>query len=116
MEELNAFYGEHPALWDKDYEREGFVWLDCHQEQKCIYAFERTGRRERIAAVFNFSDREWKEYTLSVPGGRKLRPLLSSQWEVYGGIRKRDSDELTGQDGEFVLSLPPYSGSYFQVD
>lgn len=116
MEELCAFYGEHPAFYEKDYEREGFGWLDCHQEEKCIYAFERVSRRERIAAVFNFSDREWKEYALAVPGAKGLRLLLSSQWEIYGGTGKRDAKKTAGREGAFVLSLPPYSGSYYLVE
>ena len=53
-----------PALSAKDYENAGFHWLDCHQEERCIYAFERTDGKERIAAVFNFSDEEQKGYKL----------------------------------------------------
>ena len=42
MQKLNHLYMTTPALSAKDYENAGFQWLDCHQEERCIYAFERT--------------------------------------------------------------------------
>ena len=38
MKELNHLYLDHPALWEKDFNRDGFTWLDCHQEGRVIYA------------------------------------------------------------------------------
>ena len=35
---LNRLYLEHPALWAEDYQGDGFVWLDCHQEGRCRFA------------------------------------------------------------------------------
>ena len=54
MMDLNHIYLQHLALSEKDYDPDGFRWLDCHQEERCIYAFERIGSSERIIAVFNF--------------------------------------------------------------
>lgn len=116
MEDLNGIYRDHPALYEKDYETEGFRWLDCHQEEKCIYAFERVSRKERIAAVFNFSDREQKEYLLTVPGAKALQPLLLSEWKVYGGGEQNSSKKLQGTEGRFLLSLQPYSARYYLVE
>lgn len=114
MEELNGIYGSHPAFYEKDYDREGFEWIDCHQEEKCIYAFERISRKERVAAVFNFSDRE-QEYLLKIQDARELEPLLSSEWKEFGGKETRSSKKLTGSKGEFTVSLPAYSGGYYLV-
>ena len=116
MEDLNGIYREHSALFEKDYESDGFGWLDCHQEEKCIYAFERTSRKERIVAVFNFSDQEWKGYTLTVQGAKGLQPLLSSEWKVYGGTEKKSSRKVLGTEGRFTLSLPAYCGVYYLVE
>lgn len=112
MEDLNHIYREHSAFYEKDYETQGFCWLDCHQEERCIYAFERVSRKERIAAVFNFSDKKW-EYSLEIQGAKELQPLLFSEWKAYGGGEKKESGKLTGTDGKFMLSLAPYSGRYY---
>ncbi len=61
IRELSQIYLESPALWEKDFDREGFTWLDCHQEPRCLYAFERRGGGKRMAAVFNFSGQRQAE-------------------------------------------------------
>ena len=66
MKELNHIYIEHPAFYEKDYENAGFQWLDCHQEEKCIYVFERRSGSERIMAMFNFSDKLQKDFVVDV--------------------------------------------------
>ena len=51
MKDLNHLYLEHPALWEKDYEADGFRWIDCHQEANCIYVFERDSKKEKIISL-----------------------------------------------------------------
>ncbi len=115
MRDLSGFYAEHPALWEMDYERQGFQWLDCHQEERCIYAFERVSGKERIVAVFNFSDKEQKNYCLKVPGAKKLERLLYSNQDIYGGKEALAEATMELENGEYVLTLPPYSGAYYSV-
>ena len=115
MADLNHFYLDCPALWELDYERDGFQWLDCHQEEKCIYAFERRGRRERLVAVFNFSDKAWKTFPLEVPGARELRPVFSSDLEQYGGSCQEPEKKITGNSHVFPVTAPPYSAVYYIV-
>ena len=52
MKDLNKLYLEHSAFWEKDYEADGFQWIDCHQEGCCIYVFER--RSKKRAYDFSF--------------------------------------------------------------
>ena len=69
MTDLNRFYLEHPAFFEKDYDADGFQWLDCHSEELCVYAFERAGKKERIVAVFNFSGAlalSWASFSTSI--------------------------------------------------
>lgn len=100
MKDLNKIYLNHPALYELDYEQDGFQWLDCHQEEKCIYAFERAGRKERIVAVFNFSDKAFTDYQLKAPNAKGLELLFSSNWEVYGGEEKKAAEMDTGAGKE----------------
>lgn len=55
MKELNHLYLDHPALWEKDFNRDGFTWLDCHQEGRVIYAMQRMAGDQTVIGVFNFS-------------------------------------------------------------
>lgn len=113
MTDLNQLYIEHPALSEMDYSTEGFGWLDCHQEQRCIYAFERISTKERIVAVFNFSNQEQNDYQLQIPNAAKLQRLLSSNQDIYGGSEKETKVELESENGWFTLNLAPYSAEYY---
>lgn len=115
MTDLNHLYQNHTALSEKDFDREGFLWIDCHQEQRCIYAFERASKSERVVAVFNFSDQEQKDYRLKVANAAKLQRLLSSNQDIYGGNEKTVRVELKPEKEEFVLTLQPYSAEYYAV-
>lgn len=112
MEDLNALYLGHPALSEMDYEADGFRWLDCHQEEKCIYAFERFGRGECIIAVFNFSARE-QEYGLPLGKGCKLRVLLDSNRDIYGGSGRCGNAVLEADEDGAAVRLEAYSAVYY---
>ena len=108
MARLNRLYLDCPALWAGDYDREGFRWIDCHQEEKCVYALERAGGGERLAAVFNFSGRE-QAFLLRMEGAKALRLLLDSGPREDRG----PSADLPLPPEGVRLTLPPYSGFYY---
>lgn len=112
MKDLNRLYLKHPSLSSCDYVPEGFAWLDCHQEERCIYAFLRTDGKERIAAVFNLSDQVQEGYRLPVKGTAQASILLASDMEEYAGARKYEDLELAADDGAIQLDLSPYSALY----
>ena len=115
MSGLNHFYLEHSALWESDYEESGFVWLDCHQEEKCIYAFERRSHKERLLAVFNFSDQEEEHYKLTIPDANVLRPAFSSESPIYDECSAPLITVSGKGTGTVTLSLKPFSGTYFWI-
>ena len=115
MKDLNKLYLEHSAFWEKDYEADGFRWIDCHQEGRCIYVFERSSKKERILSLFNFSDQE-QIYELKLSDTQKLKELLNSNLAVYGGTQKRKGAAKTIKDGRILLTLPPYSSVYYLAE
>lgn len=113
MRELNQIYLKYPALSKMDYEKDGFQWLDCHQEEKCIYAFMRTDGKQMIVAVFNFSD---KEHTYRMKAGKiyRLRLLLASDNEIYGGSVRYGSETVyTVKESTFLLPIGGFSAKFF---
>ena len=111
MIDLNHIYLQHLALSEKDYDPDGFRWLDCHQEERCIYAFERIGSSERIIAVFNFSNRE-QIYQLKVQNSQTVQVLLSSNWVIYGGDETSCGANLTPKNNILELTMKPYTALY----
>ena len=111
MGSLNRIYLAHPALWARDYDRDGFQWIDCHQESKCVYAFERMGGKERLAAVFNFSSRE-QTFRLKLENAKKYRVLLDSNaaYKQTGA-----TGDIPLPAGGVELRLKPCTAIYYLV-
>ena len=112
---LNRLYLEHPALWAEDYQGDGFVWLDCHQEGRCLYALERRSGSERLVAVFNFSDQCQENYQLKIPHAQGLTLLLDSDSAPFGGGTQQPQNYIPVTDGQVTLTLPPFSGRLYQI-
>ncbi len=115
MKDLNRIYLKCPAFSSLDFERQGFEWIDCHQEEKCIYVFMRTDGEKKIIAIFNFSEKE-QQYMLRMNEANSLQLLLASDNEIYGGTvsyKKKKSYKKT-EEG-FLVSLSEFSAKYFVV-
>ena len=120
MEDLSKLYLVTPALSAGDYNQNGFQWIDCHQEEKCVYAFERSVNGEnssednKVIAVFNFSDCE-QTYWLPVSEDcKELKLLLSSENEIYSGsVHYEKNTTYPVINGVVELRLPAFSGMYF---
>lgn len=115
MMELNQLYLAHPALWKDDYQSDGFRWLDCHQEGRCLYAIERRSSRECLTAMFNFGECTQADYRIKVPGVTKIIPLLCSDWERFGGATAADQLICTLRNGELICTLQGFSGVLVEV-
>lgn len=115
MRELNRIYMENPAFWQKDYGQEGFQWLDCHQEETCIYAFERKCEKQTVVAVFNLSDRIRNGYELELPKGEKLSLLLSSDDMEMREKNPEYSLDIPVKKKKAVIDLPPFSARYYEL-
>ncbi len=121
--DLNHLYLKNNALFEWDYVDEGFNWLDCHQEERVIYAFERRSPKQRIAAIFNLSDQVQTDYVVEIPEGKKVSVLLDTDEQQYGGQTKRTKTKLTFEgknkftfkDGKLTVTLPAYSGLLLEV-
>lgn len=111
MTELNHMYLSHPALWAEDYERDGFAWLDCHQEEKCVYIIRRRSEEETIIAAFNFSAREQMVEIES--GGALWTLLFDTNWEKYGGTASEQERNAPIGNARMPMILAPFSGVLF---
>ena len=113
MIKLNDIYKKEKAF-HYDYHKENFEWLDCHQEERCIYAIGRKTADHMIVGIFNFSDKEQEDYKLILEGHYTRRTLLHTEWEQYGGTMKKRKENIhlkkKGKNSELTITLPRYSG------
>lgn len=112
--ELNKIYMTNEALWSKDYAQEGFSWLDCHSESRCIYSILRRGHNGSMALVFNMSDSVQTGYRLELVNAEKAELLLYSDWQEYGGATAKGTEKIKAEENAIELELVPYSGMIFR--
>lgn len=93
MMELNKLYLEHSALWEKDFDNDGFMWIDCHEEGRCIYAYERCSSTERLVIVCKFTNTPEENYYCHVEGASGLKLLLASDADCFDGPVHYDEDK-----------------------
>lgn len=93
MMELNKLYLEHSALWEKDFDNDGFMWIDCHEEGRCIYAYERRSSTERLVIVCKFTNTPEENYYCHVEGASGLKLLLASDADCFDGPVHYDEDK-----------------------
>ncbi len=115
IKDLCCIYQNNPALYEGDYDKEGFQWIDCHQEEKCIYVFERTSAKQRMLAIFNFSDKKQK-YTLQSMDIDSLELVLASDNEVYGGCEtysKQSNIQIEKESADIEINA--FTGLLYEI-
>ncbi|MGH7442723.1 MAG: alpha amylase C-terminal domain-containing protein, partial [bacterium] len=87
IQDLNAIYKTHPALWDLDGESGGFEWLDANNAQANTVAFIRRAAdvaRPPLVVVANLAP-EPKRYRIGLPQGGSWKEWLNTDLAVYAG-------------------------------
>lgn len=115
LRELNHCYLTCPALWELDSSREGFQWIDCHQEEACIYVFERISDSQTILAIFNFSYMT-RSYTFTCDRIRTFRLLIASDMTQFGGTCDYPEKELLFRKKTAEFTLSAFSGRWYLLD
>lgn len=125
VQDLNRFYRNTPALYERDFEREGFQWVDFSDWEKSIVSFLRQGEDldNRILVFCNFTPMVHTEYRIGVTTSGFWREVLNSDAEEYGGSGKGNfggvrSEPIPLGDKEHSISvtLPPLSVLVFKRD
>lgn len=86
MRGLNDLYAKYPAFYEKDYEPDGFAWLEC-QNSSAVCAFLRKAKNQEILTVLNFDAVDLNNYSLHLSGSRNAVLLLSVRREILSSAR-----------------------------
>lgn len=115
---LNLFYRENPALWELDYEPEGFEWMNCHSYEENIVAFFRRGEApdDIILVVCNFTPLQYQSFDIGVPERMKFCLIFNSDAASYGGsaspvkkTKQTKAMRLDGKEHVLTIDIPPLS-------
>lgn len=115
MQRLNEIYMNNSAFYERDYDREGFEWVDCANEKHCTYAFLRKSAGQTVLAVFNFSDTPVMGYELRIKDGKIAELLLNSNWKGFDGSEDTEKGEYPIKDDTLKVNMESMSAKYFMI-
>lgn len=114
MTKLNEIYIKNPALHSGEYNMNNFRWIMSDNCEQCVYIFERSCGGSTVLCVFNFSGMN-QEVSFSLGKTAKLKEILNSRWEEYGGNVPRGTKSISPKKDVFTLTVTPLTGSLFEV-
>ena len=122
VRDLNHVYREQPALHQKEFDWDGFEWIDCHDAHQSVISFMRKGETETLVVVLNFTPVVREGYRIGVPDPGVYRELLNSDSTYYAGSNVGNSavnseeKSWMGQPHSILLTLPPLAGVILKAE
>ena len=119
VSDLNHLYASQPALYETDFDPEGFQWLNCDDHETSCLSFVRYAKRSEdfVVALFNFTPVVRDKQRFGVPQAGTYTELFNSDSEYYYGSNSGNGSGLSaeriawqGQPFSFELTLPPLAG------
>lgn len=108
-----------PALYVKQFDIEGFEWLDLNHRQESVISYKRKSSKsgEEIVVVLNMTPVERKDWKITVPDKSKWKEIFNSDQIDYWGTGEYLNTSIltpvqhkTESTFEVILNLPPLGG------
>ena len=121
--DLQRLYRQYPALYQVDFDWQGFQWLESHDNENSVFAFLRRGHSpsDLVVVVCNFTPVPRNEYRVGVPTGGSWCEVLNTDSSVYSGGNVGNGGQVwaldepwAGQPHSLSLTLPPLGAIYLR--
>ncbi|NEO26385.1 MAG: 1,4-alpha-glucan branching enzyme, partial [Kamptonema sp. SIO4C4] len=125
FQDLNALYLREPALYEKDYEEEGFEWIDCSDNRHSVIAYIRRSNDPGnfLIVVCNFTPQPHSHYRVGVPELGFYTEIFNSDARQYGGSNMGNLGGKWGEEWSYHnmpysldLCLPPLGALILKID
>lgn len=123
VRDLNGFYHQERALFRRDYDPSGFIWVSVDAAQESVLGFARVATEDEpmLIAAANLTPVPRVGYRLGVPAAGEWVEALNSDAEAYGGSGMGNLEPLhaeetpwSGQPWSIQVTLPPLSVIYLR--
>lgn len=121
VKDLLQLYRKYPALYELDYDWNGFQWINANDGDRSIFSFVRYSRDHKRSLLFviNFTPVERPDYRVGVPKRGTYTLVLDNSHGLYKRGDKAPAfrsvkKECDGQDYSIAYSLPAYGTAVFR--
>lgn len=123
---LNKLYKTHPALYEQQFNAQGFEWIILDDSENSVYAYLRKSKsnNESLLVVLNCTPVPRENYRIGVPFQAKLKLLLDTDAKDFGGSdyvpqrhfpTQSEAISWNGKDFSIALNLPPLAALYIDL-
>ncbi|SUC09867.1 1,4-alpha-glucan-branching protein [Pasteurella canis] len=124
VKDLNHVYQQNAALFELDYDPEGFDWLVVDDRQNSVFAFERRSKNgERIVVVSNFTPVPRYDYRVGVNIAGEYIEILNTDSAFYQGSNVGNFGTVTSEEIQshekthsICISVPPLATIYLKYE
>ena len=87
VKDLNRYYTNTPALYEKQFSPEGFEWIDGSDSKNSVLIYIRKGEKDSKpqVVVCHFTPTVIYDYKIGVPEGGIWKEMINSDNKKYGG-------------------------------
>lgn len=112
---LNKLYKQEPALYEVDFQYQGFEWLDIHDWRNSMVSFIRRAKRpdDHLVVICNFTPQPHQNYRIGIPEAGEYQEIFNSDWKAFGGSGVANdyinavSSPSHNQPASVELTIPP---------
>ena len=125
VRDLNRLYQNEPALWEADYDIQGFSWIDCGDADNSVLSFVRQNRdgTRRMVVILNLTPVLRPNYRVGLPQGGFWREVFNTDSGFYGGSNQGNFGGVHAEDYQThhqpfsaIFTLPPLSVVAFRPE
>ncbi len=124
VRELLLLYRKNKAMYEIDNDWGGFEWVNCDDADRSTYSFIRKSAdgKKKLLFVLNMTPMMREEYAVGVPSSKKVKLILNSDDERFGGNGHTIPETITpkpfkcdNRDYTLNFDLPPFSAVIFEI-
>jgi len=111
--DLNHLYLRSPALWQDDYDKAGFGWIDCNDRDHSVFCFLRqtADGKNLTVVILNLTPIPREGYRVGLPRDGKWNEVLNSNAAIYGGSNSGNGGAIITEP--FEHHGRPFSARFF---
>lgn len=114
VKELNHFYLQSPALFERDFDFTGFSWLTFDDKDNGVLVYFRKTATQELLCIHHFTPSFSPHYFLHVPNIASANEVFNTDAMRFGGSNKVNEHIGISQEG-LTFQLPPLATLIFDV-
>ena len=88
VQQLNALYRNHLALYELQYEKEGFEWVEMNKRSEGVIAYRRKAKdwKNDVVVILNMTPVPRHDFPIHLYGKKQWKEIFNSDEKHFWGV------------------------------